>query len=343
MTTRERLETVLDGGTPDITPYSLYSWMIKTDLFVDEWKRLFDMGFGMCHHMHTVKHIEHDVKSTAVEKLDGTDRYEISYKETPVGKLQLVKRNGWTIEHWLKTPADYKIMTWIIENTELVPCYENYYVESERIGEYGVPVVLGSRTPAMSINVDWAGTEQFCMDLALGLPELHDLYATRKKFFIKENELIAAGPGKYVKWLENLTVDMLGPQRYAELLVSIYNECTPVLEASGKRVMVHYDGELKSIADLIAGAPFHAIDSLTEPPEGDMLYDECRAAWPDKAFWANINVGLYYKADAELREAVIEKRNRAGKRAFAFQISEQLTTNWREKIPVVLKALEELG
>ena len=73
-----------------------------------------------------------------------------------------------------------------------------------------------------------------------------------------------------------------------------------------------------------------------------MLYDACRAAWPDKVFWANINVDLFSRPTEVLRQAVMDKRRRAGKKAFAFEISEDLPANWRETVPVVLATLNEL-
>jgi hypothetical protein len=106
--------------------------------------------------------------------------------------------------------------------------------------------------------------------------------------------------------------------------------------------MVHYDGALRAIKDQIGAAPFHVIESLTEPPEEDMTYDECRAAWPGKVFWGNINVGLYSLPRDEFQAEVGAKRERAGKQAFAFEISEDLPAKWQESIPVVLQALQEL-
>jgi hypothetical protein len=135
----------------------------------------------------------------------------------------------------------------------------------------------------------------------------------------------------------------IGPKRYDELLVSFYEECAPTFEKHGKSVMVHYDGALSVISDNIAQAPIHMIESLTEPPEGDMTYDQCRSAWPDKIFWGNINVGLYYKSEEELRKEVIAKRERAGKKAFAFEISGDLPRNWEQSIPIVLDTLEKIG
>jgi hypothetical protein len=344
-TPRERLTTALEGGTPDRTPYSLYSWMMnrETEKGKAAWQQVLEQGLALCHHCSTVQHIEHGVETLYTEERQGSDVYAITTKRCPAGELRMVRRNGWHHEDWIKTPGDYLLRQWMIENTEVRPAYENYEAAEEFVGEQGVVVVTGSRTPLMSINLDWAGTEHFCMDLALEVPELFSLYEAQRKLFYEETRLLAAGPGRFVKWFENLTISMLGPRRYRELLCNVYAETVPLLEAGGKRVMVHYDGELRCIADDIAAAPFHMIESLTEAPEGDMDYRECREAWPDKVFWGNLNVDLYYEPEAVLRQAVADKRERAGKRGFAFEVSEDLPQGWEQSLPVVLETLEELG
>jgi hypothetical protein len=85
------------------------------------------------------------------------------------------------------------------------------------------------------------------------------------------------------------------------------------------------------------------IESLTEAPEGNTIHAECREAWPDKVFWANINVDLYSQPAEVLAQAVIDKRNRAGKKGFVFGISEDMPANYADSIPVVLKTLEEMN
>ncbi len=348
--TKERLNIALEGGTPDYTPLSFYSWMVADPqlkdfdkLMSDDLCKLYDRGLGICHHCQITRKIEHDVEEKLeIKKQDG-NIFEIYRKKTPVGEIQQVKSRGWVVEHWLKTPADYKVMTWIAKNTELVPSYEEYHRVDELIGNRGIVIIWASRTPAMTINVDLAGTERFCMDLANQTPELFELYDALNKLFIRENDVIAKGPGRFVKWFENLTIEVLGPQRYSQLLMPVYQQCVPVLEKNNKKVMVHYDGALRCIAEQISSAPFHIIESLTEPKEGDMMYDECRRLWPNKAFWANINVDLYYMPEKELKDAVAAKRNRAGKKALAFEISEDLPANWKKSVPMVLDTLEELG
>ena len=335
------METALSGGTPDITPLSIYSWMID-DLNAPQWRNLVERGLGLCEHCWVAKRIEHGVEERYIEETRGASKYVTHIKSTPVGEISELYVDGWHTEYWIKSEPDYKIMQWIVENTELVADFDAYEKAEQIVGDNGLAVVTGFRSPAMSINVDWAGTEQFCCDLALEAPELFDLYQAQKKLFIEETQIIASGPGKFVKWLENLTISMLGPKRYRELLIPVYEHCVPILENSGKRVMVHYDGALDVIKDDIAQAPFHIIESLTEPPEGDMTYDQCRIAWPDKSFWANINIDCYYLPEEDLKEQVAAKRERAGKRGLAFEISEDLPANWLESVPVVLETLNEL-
>ncbi len=349
---KQNLVTVLEGGTPERTPLSIYDWnlgattpdSLRAAMDRPEWRELFERGLLVTHHCEAVEAVEHGVETTVEERREGSDVLCIETKRTPVGSVRKVTRNGWHDEEWIKEPEDYTTWKWIVENTELVPRYDRCHEAEAAVGDRGVVLLTGAgnwthRTPAMKINVDLAGTEQFCMDLASEVDELHELYAALKKQFLAEQKLLAAAPGRYVKWLENLTIGMLGPARYADLLVPVYREGVPILEAGGKRVMVHYDGALSIIADQIAAAPFHMVESLTEPPEGDMHYEDCRAAWPDKVLWANINIGLYAEPADVFREAVADKLRRAGARALAFELSEDLPSNWSERIPMILDVL----
>ncbi len=354
MTTRENLITALEGGTPEQTPLSIYAWFFTHPQWrYEDWRPLLEQGLGVTHHCATVVLKEHGVTTTVEQRLEGDRRYTITRKETPVGTLQRVTYNSlsaprlieWTCEEWIKEPRDYAIRQWIVEHSEPVAQYETFARTEEAAGDNGITVLSGGcgRTPAMSIMVDYAGMERFALDLAAGVEELFALYEAERRLFLEATRLVAAGPGRFVDWTENLTVCMMGPRWYRRLLLPIYQEAVPIMEAGGKRVLVHYDGALRAIADDIAQAPFHGLESLTEPPEGDMWLDECRRAWPDKAFWVNINLHLYDLPPAQLRETIIAMRTRAGKRALAFEISEDVPANWAAAIPVILRTLAELG
>ena len=353
MATHENLIEVLEGGTPGHTPFLVYDWNmgraitaedVAARMADDRWKKLLDMGLLIRHHCSPVKAVEHGVECTTEETDEG---HLIETKQTPVGSIRRVERGHRCVEEWVKEPEDYKVQQWIVENTELVADYAAVEKAEQVVGGQGIVVLTGHdmwahRTPLMKLNIDYLGTQQFCLDLALEVPELADLLAAQEKLFLAEQELLANAPGRYVVWYENLAVNMIGPQRYADLMMPVYEKATAILEAGNKRVMAHYDGTTKMIAGHVATAPFHMIDSLSEPPEGDQMYDACRAAWPDKVLLGNINIGLYAEPEEAFRQAIIDKRNRAGKKAFAFEISEDLPANWETRIPVVLRTLQEM-
>jgi hypothetical protein len=97
------------------------------------------------------------------------------------------------------------------------------------------------------------------------------------------------------------------------------------------------------VAPLLAEeTDFAGIESLTEPPEGDLTLAQARAVLPGKVFWVNINVGLYSLPPADLRRWVRERAQAASPdgRGLVFEISEDLPPNWREMIPVVLEAFK---
>ena len=346
MSLRETIVDVLEGRSPAYTPLCVYDWLLgfvwKPWSPLPEWEPVIEHGLGILEHVRTVRQVQHGVKQSVEEKQVSGRTHRIERMETPVGTLQHVTADWWDVEYRIKSPSDYEVMQWIVEHTEVQPCYEDYQVLEEQSYAYCFPIVIGSQSPAMILCNDYAGPERFCTDLALEVPELYDLNEAMRKLHMEEARLIASGPGRYVKWIENVTIDLLGPERYAKLLMPVYREAVPILETGGKKLLVHYDGRLRPIADQIADAPFHIIEGLTEPPEGDMMLDECRRNWPDKVFWANVNLGLFSLSPDQLRQEISAKRNRAGKRALAFELGEDIPPNWKDAIPILLDVLREL-
>ncbi len=356
MSVKERMESALRGGTPDKTPLSVHDMMID-DLQSDRWTRLFEKGLGINRNVPALSLRQHGVSYRGEHTQKDGKKYYTQYVETPAGRLRQQFTNGWQTEHLLKEPGDYLIMKWIMDHTEVSPAYETLTEHERQLGDRGVIIASRAllstddsedvmvdtlRSPAMKVNVDYAGVGKFCLDIAMEVEELHALLESMKRVFNDICAVLADAPCTFVKFFENMSIDMLGPDHYARLLHDVYKDTFVQLQKNDKQIALHFDGKLKVIKDLIADEPFDILESLTEPPEGDMQYDECRAAWPQKAFWANIADSDYTKPKEELQQLVKSKRERAGKRALAFEISENLPHNWEESIPVVLDTLENL-
>jgi hypothetical protein len=346
MNTRERLHAVLDGSVPDHTPFMLYDGMmdgkwngLPQGKELEPWLPLLDSGLGVMQHCVAFNKIEHGVKRAYKRKEASGDICESSRIETPVGTLESRRVNGWHDGKWIHGENDYQVMKWLVENTEIIPNYGSFEEFEAKIGNYGLTVMEAYRSPMQTLNIDIAGTERFCLDFGMEVPGLFELYEALHKQFMTIIGILAKCGGRYVKVLENPMMSMLGPDYYRQWLLPVYHEMMGKLP--DKRVMMHFDSELSCVKNLVASSPFHMIESLTEAPEGDMMYDECRLAWPDKVLLCNINVGLYSLPTDKLREAVLEKSARAGKRGVAFEISEDLPGNWQETIPLILRLLND--
>ena len=351
MTKLERMEAFWAGERPDMIPLSIYRWFLdgyqggklgKEPLmqkFTRECELIatdFFFAFGR-------KFTTSDIEFYRDEyDKDGSHWIRTGYR-TPVGEVFELFKNDWRQKHLLVDAADYRVMTYIVEHTEFFPDFENFKKKQAKLHPSAVSQACLERSPMQTILVDFTGLENFAMHLFECADEMQTLYQAMLKNFRRQVEITVDAPTRYVEILENFTAETMGPQRYAEFHMPVYKELIPQLQRAGKVVGVHYDGKISSCKDLIAQAPFDLIESLTEPPEGDMTLKECRAAWPKKLFWSNINVNSYELPDDQLRKRVLQlvaDGSDQGRR-LAFELSEDVPAQWATKIPVILSALEE--
>ncbi len=343
MTIHERLEAFWAGERPDEIPYTIYHTKWQDAKNDPAWAPMFEAGLGLTfkEYPFRLEHRDLDViHDETVE--DGLSVRRVIWR-TSRGEVSARWTDGWQQEHWLKSPEDYRVMTHIVENTTVVADYDSFGAAEREMHPYAVTWSMIGRTPLQEILVDYAGLENFSFHLFDYEEEVRRLYRALFDQFRRKADIVAGGPGRFVSNLENFTAETLGPDRYEELLLPVYEECFAPLHEAGKIVGSHYDGKTAGVKELIARAPIDLIESLTPPPEGDQSLAECRAVWPTKLFWSNLNASVYELPPAELHRLVLDRVEEAAPdgRRLAFEISEARQANWRESIPVVLKALKE--
>ena len=343
MNVRERIDAFWAGERPDQIPYTIYWNEWRHTASDPAWEAMYANGLGVTWYLRSFATAVRDVELIDEHYVEAGIPKRRQIRRTPVGEVRATWENGWNVKYFLETPADYRVMTFIVEHTEITPDYDGYRARAAALPPWGIAIPELWRTPLQEILVDFAGLENFCRHLGEYEEEVRRLYAALLKNFRRIVGIVAQGPGRYLSNLENFTADTLGPRRYQEYLLPVYQECFPRLQAAGKIIGCHYDGRLASCRKLIAGAPIDVIESLTPPPEGDLTLAQARAAWADKLFWSNLNVGCYDLPPAQLKELVLRRVAEAAPdgRRLAFEVSEQYPANWRESMPVVLEALQE--
>lgn len=348
MNIHDNMERFWRGERPDLIPFSIYgSFCGPSPGENPEWAALFERGLVPTYWCATFARSTKDLETvTDTYEEDGRPMRRTTLK-TPVGEIYRTAKVThhatpyWPQKPWLVTAEDYRVRTWIAEHTEISPAYDNYDRIAAQIAPWGLVFPLIWRTPMQNILVDLAGLEQFSYHLVDLEEEVMALHQALLKEYGKIVHVVAEGPGRFIEAIENFTAETVGPARYERLLLPVYQAYHPVLQQTGKIVGAHYDGRLRSVKDLIAGAPIDVIESLTEPPEGDMTLTQCREAWSDKRFWNNINISKFDLPTDQLQAGIRRSVDAAAPdgRGLAFEISEDLPVDWRRGIPAILDVL----
>jgi len=348
VTPHENIQAYWAGERPDRIPFSIYGGLCGESHIEDpEWVALFERGLVPTYWCGTFARSTEGVETVTDTYEEGGRPMRRTTLKTPVGEIHTTAKVThhatplWTQRPWLVTAEDYRVRTWIAENTEIRPAYDSYDRLARRVAPWGLVFPIVWRTPMQNILVDQAGLEQFSYHLVDLEEEMMVLYQALLEEYRRIVEIVAGGPGQFVEGIENFTAETIGPVRYRRFHLPVYQAHHPVLHQAGKFVGTHYDGQLSSVKHLIAEAPIDVIESLTEPPEGDMSLSDCRSAWPDKRLWNNINISKFDLPPGQLQGDISRSVDTAAPdgRGLAFEISEDLPVNWRQGIPAILETL----
>ncbi len=318
-TIRRRFEAALAGEAVEWPIYAVYDWFVQNRPI--DWDSLFALGLGQINHANLIRHEHPGFELIATSSRQGEHERRDVRLVTDAGELHEWYLGEWRQEHFIKRPEDYRIMTRALEGVRVFPDDSAFLRSEAELGDGGITVGqiqgLGSgRTPLMVVQIDWAGLERFSLDLAEERPELIELLEVMTAIKLNEIRAAAETPATQIKLWENLSIDTLGPVQFRHRLAPLYRQIIDILDAAGKRLLVHYDGQLRVIADEIAALGFDGIDSFTEAPEGDMSVGEARAAWPEKFLWLHPNLGWYSRPDEELAAQVRRVVREAGPSRF---------------------------
>lgn len=339
---RGRLQRALDGEVVDRPVYLAYDWFVQNRPI--DWQSLFEQGLGQIAHadLVTVERPNVEIVETTRE-VDGRVRRDVRWI-TDRGELHEWYLGQWQQEFLIKSPADYRILQRALEGTRYCCTAEPFERAEQQVGDRGITLgQLGwtpiRRTPVLQVQIDFAGPERLAMDLVDEVPELMELLEMLTELTLDKVREAAKGPARYIKLWENLTIEMLGPRQYERHLMPIYRQILEILGRADKRLIVHYDGKTRTIADQIASLDFDGLDSLTPAPEGDMSIAEARLRWPDKFFWLNPSAAWFREDRSSLANRIRQMVRDAGPRRYCLMISEDIPPDWEQTVPTVLQAL----
>jgi hypothetical protein len=332
MTDRERVLTLLAGGTPDRVPWfgDLDYWATaligrglkpagfkESEAYID-WHRDLRVGFYLQGYFPFRAIIE---GCRITEWREGpTRRRRI---ETPRGTLT----ETWTwlpesfaeapTEHLIKSGADLAAYRSLSEHTRYEPDYAFAERRARQIGETGLVLCYLPKSPFMQMVALDAGIAAVA-EIAADVPaELGQTLAVVRAAHDQAARLAVAGPAEILMIPENLSSEVVGPRFYERYMRDYHEQWCRSIAAAGKYSCVHLDGTLKGLLRQVASAGFTFIEAMTPAPVGDLEVERWAAWCPDSprtVFWGGLP-GVYFTD--RVPEAEFERHTRAVLRVMA--------------------------
>jgi len=349
MTPRERVLSVLNGEMPDRVPFTCYDSLLpRGELEVG----LRTDGLALLMHCPVFAterpHVE-------VDRRDYYENGRLFIRETfrtPVGEVWQTKRTGGgygtsrLTEYLIAQPRDYKVVEFMVRDEVYTPTYDQFLVATDVLGEAGL--VMGGwlpRSPLMCMLWELMGPERCAIDMHERPDDFFRLYDTLAQQRREQYEIATASPALVLHVGDNITSDMIGPDRFVRYCVPCYNEFASYLHSEGKLLAVHMDGRMKAIADAVADSQVDIIEAFSAVPDGDLELAEAHRAWPDKIIWTNYPSPVHLWPPEQILSYTRQMlRDIAPGDRFIVGITENIPEAvWQTSLPIISRVLAEEG
>jgi corrinoid protein of di/trimethylamine methyltransferase len=189
----------------------------------------------------------------------------------------------WIHEHIIKRPEDYAIVAYIFENLKLAPKYEDFVEWQNEIGEDGVAVTYlgGAASPMHHIQKDFVDATAFYFHYKDYQKEMRMLAESMEYFFDQALKIIADSPAEAVQWGGNFDDMITYPPYFEKEILPWVRKAVETLEARGKVVMCHCDGENLGLMDLIRDSGMHVAEAICPHPMTKVRIEEYYQRWHD--------------------------------------------------------------
>ncbi len=377
MTMRERMLAVLDGRAHDRVPFVTYAGM--EGLPFDEIREVLGpnrMGllrYTMVHrvtypncHFESEDHTDRGIQrhpDTIHEAIrvrfpdpppareSQCKRWQKNTIHTPAGSIyeerafEPVYGSSSVTKHFIQEPEDYEVLWSLLEDAVIEPDYDRFLRDKAEVGDEGLAMAWIERTPYQQLWVEWVGLANLGYHLADCPGRVFHTMELIRERARKMFEIAARSPAPFIEMPDNITAPAIGPKRFREYCVPLYNELAGMLEERGALVFVHMDGELEGLWEAIAESRVDGLDSFTPAPDTNTSIEEAVSLCPDLRFWVNFPASVHLRSPEEVRAMAETILRAAGHtRHLQIQITENIHTGiWRTSFPIIADAIDDFG
>ena len=354
MTVRERMLHVYNNEIPDQIPVGIYNRYLPRGTWEREVR---NTGLGiiayypistlMAPPWHLTPGFFSEIKNVDFQlsyKWTNGERIEVRTFETPVGTISEhitkdpVYGSDWISKHYITCEEDYKILSYIAENTVFSSNEKHIRDLRKDLGDDGVVLGRIDRTPFQKMIVELAGPERFLIDMMSEVPAVGELLEIMGQRHIESMDMILNSSADVIWQPENVTGELTPPYYYEEYCMPYYIAVSERCTAAGKPYVVHLDGRLKALSEKIDQSAFGGIESFSYMQMGnDISLSDLRKACPDKVILPNFPSGLSTESEEVITQFLNEAFKEAGTdKAFMIQISEDIPKDQLYKVASLL-------
>ncbi|MBD3255609.1 MAG: hypothetical protein GF383_10990 [Candidatus Lokiarchaeota archaeon] len=374
MKARERIMAVLRHEEPDMIPFTLYvetKYLIGLSIY-QPWRKLLDKGLGLhaalavqthkAHCPHTnMDIIHHYANNTSWSPVDIMMAFDTPHDisgglTTPKGELNVKAKMEsldlsvnlpWFPEdgYFVKSVEDYDVLKYIIEDTEYLPFYEEIKEFKTFIGDFGIVPSFVPKSPFQAM-IMLMGPKRLSLDYYMHQKEFDELYKVIYKKELEVYKIAAESPAEVIWGPDNVTSLVTSPKFFEKYSLPFYNEVADIFHKHDKIYVVHMDGELKSLGELIGKTRIDAIESFTAPPVGNYSISDAKKEWKNKVIWANFPEPVSLQGQRAVKKKTLEMlKSAAPGDNFLMGISEGFPSfmHMLASIPTIFKVILKHG
>jgi hypothetical protein len=307
MADRERLLTIIGGGSPDRIP-----WIPRLQIWYEAHRHRgtlpdkyqgwslreieCDLGMGTPAREAKIFHTElRDVEVRTQQREDAT----VTEYVTPVGAVSTLHRltkelkqigiGGLEVEHLIKGPADYPVVEYLIQHTEIVPTFQEYLAFEQAVGEDGLPLVYIGQDPMNRILQELIGYNNAFYHLHDYKEQVLHLYEVLKEQAMQIQEVALNSPATLIMHGEHFDSMMTPPPIFREYMLPYFRPFAERLNERGKLLVGHADADTRLLLDLIKAAGFDLLECFVTSPMVSVTLEEARAVFgTDVIIWGGI-------------------------------------------------------
>ena len=229
-------------------------------------------------------------------------RHEVSEAEqmthveyhTPVGMVSVAHGStremkkggasiGWTKEHAIKGPEDYRVMAHIFGGLKILPAYERFQKWRASVGEDGVAVATGlglsCGSPMHFLQKQLIDPTDFYLHFKDHPAEIAMLIEALEGVYEQLIEVLSGAEMDALLWVSNVDDMLTYPKLYQEHFQPWCRRASEILKPKGVVMICHPDGENQGLMDLLIDSGMDVADAVTPWPMTKVRLEEYYDRW----------------------------------------------------------------